>query len=164
MSNYINILYSCVCQKHTHTHRPKVILPFSSTESCMSGIVTLKRTSRLPGSLETQTHMVRAHFACLSVQIRVFSLPFGHLTETHWLVEIDEVQYCFKRVLQQCRCPGLLFCCTMAFILLLILIYLPYSVLPALKKYFFHLSLQKSKMLSTDNICSLSQDTSSTFS
>ena len=37
--------------------RLNVILSFSPTESCMSVIVTLKRTSRLPGSWEAHTYI-----------------------------------------------------------------------------------------------------------
>lgn len=71
----------------------------------MSFNVNLKATSRQSGSLETRaqthshTHMVRVRFVSVLVSLdQCFQPPFGHLTDT-LIVEIDEVQFCFRRVL-----------------------------------------------------------------
>lgn len=74
-----------------------------------------ERTSRLSACLQKHTHKQphthmcgQGSFCSLACVDQCFGFPTGHLTETHWLAEIDEVQDCFKGVLQSCGCPGLL--------------------------------------------------------
>lgn len=81
----------------------RVFLPFTPRELRLSAAVNLNGTSRPSRSLESHPHTCGPVFfllSRLSARICVFCLPIGYFTETHWWVEIDELQYCFKGVLQ----------------------------------------------------------------
>lgn len=81
----------------------RVFLPFTPRELRLSAAVNLNGTSRPSRSLESHPHTcspVIFSLSRLSARICVFCLPIGYFTETHWWVEIDELQYCFKGVLQ----------------------------------------------------------------
>lgn len=96
-----------------------VILPFSPREICISVIANLKGTSRPWGSLETNPHTytVRSLFAFLLVCVdQCFQSPYWLSHRTHWWVEIDKLQYCFRRVLQHSSCAGLLHSCPVSLI------------------------------------------------
>lgn len=94
----------------------RVFLPFTPRELRLSAAVNLNGTSRPSRSLESHPHTCSPVFfllSRLSARICVFCLPIGYFTETHWWVEIDELQSCFKGVLQ--HSASLLYGCPVSF-------------------------------------------------
>lgn len=104
--------FICFCITLLFVSSQRVFLPFTPGELRLSAAVNLNGTSRPSRSLESHPHTCSPVFfllSRLSARICVFCLPIGYFTETHWWVEIDELQYCFKGVLP--HSASLLYCC-----------------------------------------------------